>query len=176
MRCKLSTPGSPEYIPPITLSNSATPVSPYTLLPSLSPSSLYLRTPAVAQSSAKLIGGGGEKQIFPPERPPSATPNSLNHGLQLYLQTRSITASKYISNLARSSNGSVSLSSLDHVVVKWWREKADSPSSTLHHTSCGVRSEFLRQSGSASLSRVERRSEDRKGYLAMMNHTNWFNL
>jgi hypothetical protein len=38
-------------------------------LPSTSTSSLHLRTPAVAQSSAKLSGGGGEKQIFPPHFP-----------------------------------------------------------------------------------------------------------
>jgi len=34
-------------------------------------------------------------------RPPSASPISLNHGLQVHLQTRSITASKCISKLAR---------------------------------------------------------------------------
>ena len=32
---------------------------------------------------------------------PSASPNSLDHGLQVHLQTRSITASKCISKLAR---------------------------------------------------------------------------
>jgi len=43
--------------------------SPIPLLPSPSPSSLYLHTPAVAQSSPKLSGGGGgEKQIFTPQR------------------------------------------------------------------------------------------------------------
>jgi len=34
-------------------------------------------------------------------RPPSASPNSLDHGLQVHLQTRSIAASKCISKLAR---------------------------------------------------------------------------
>jgi len=54
-------------------------------------------------------------------RPPSASPNSLDHGLQVYLQTHSITAcklrtimaSKCISKLARSRPPSASLSSLD---------------------------------------------------------------
>jgi hypothetical protein len=68
MRCKLSTPGSPEYILPVTPSISATPDPRTPPSPSPSPSSLYLRTPAVAQSSAKLSGGGGGKRIFPPQR------------------------------------------------------------------------------------------------------------
>jgi len=34
-------------------------------------------------------------------RPPSASPNSLNHSLRVHLQTRSITATKCISKLAR---------------------------------------------------------------------------
>jgi len=42
-------------------------------------------------------------------RPPSASPNSLDHSLQVHLQTRSITASKF----ARSRPPSASLSSLD---------------------------------------------------------------
>jgi len=67
MRCKLSTRRSPEYIPPVTLPISATPGSRKPPWPSRSPSSLYLLSPAVVQSSAKLIGGGGEKLIFPPK-------------------------------------------------------------------------------------------------------------
>jgi len=39
----------------------------YSPLPRSSPSSLYLRKPTVAQSSAKLTGSGGEKQISPPQ-------------------------------------------------------------------------------------------------------------
>jgi len=35
-------------------------------------------------------------------RPPSASPNSVDYGLQVYLQTRSITGSKCMSRLARS--------------------------------------------------------------------------
>jgi len=46
--------------------------------------------------------------------PPSVSPNSLDHGLQVYLQTRSITASKCISKLARSRPPSVSPDSLDY--------------------------------------------------------------
>ena len=46
--------------------------------------------------------------------PPSASPNSLHHGLQVHLQTRSITASKCISKLSRLQPPSASLSSLDH--------------------------------------------------------------
>jgi len=34
-------------------------------------------------------------------RPPSASPNSLDHSLQVHLQTRSMTATKWISKLAR---------------------------------------------------------------------------
>ena len=67
MRCKLSTPGSPEYIPPVTPSISATPDPRTPPSPSPSPFFLYLRTPAIAQSSAKLSGGGGEKRIFLPQ-------------------------------------------------------------------------------------------------------------
>jgi hypothetical protein len=93
MRCKLSTPGSPQYILPVTPSISATPVSPNTRRRSVrfhhpgiavhppssspSPSSLYLRTPTIAQSSAKLSDGGGERLIFPPRRPNRPTPSSL---------------------------------------------------------------------------------------------------
>jgi len=87
-------------------------------------------------------------------RPPSASPNPLNYGLQVRtimaskfiskparsqppsdLQTRSIMASRCISKLARSRCWSASLSSLDHDVVKRWSYKADSPSSTFHRTS-----------------------------------------
>jgi len=57
---------------------------------------------------------------FARSRPPSASPNSVTHGLQLYFQRRSITASKCISKPARSSPRRESLSSLDHGVVKWW--------------------------------------------------------
>jgi len=50
MRCKLSTPGSPEYIPPVTPSISATPVSPYapvTQSVSIIPVSPYTRRSSV---------------------------------------------------------------------------------------------------------------------------------
>jgi len=45
-------------------------------------------------------------------RPPSVSPNSLNHGLQVHLQTRSITASMCISRLA----GFWPASSHDHLL------------------------------------------------------------
>jgi len=44
----------------------------------------------------------------------SASPNSLKHSLQLYLQTRLITASKCISKLARSRPTGASPNLLDH--------------------------------------------------------------
>jgi len=43
-------------------------------------------------------------------RPPSASPNSLDHGVHVYLQTRSITASKF----AQSWTPSASPNSVDH--------------------------------------------------------------
>jgi len=46
--------------------------------------------------------------------PPSTHQISLDHGLQVYLHTRSITASKCISKLARSRPPSASPNSLDH--------------------------------------------------------------
>jgi len=46
-------------------------------------------------------------------RPPSVSPNSLNHGLQVHLQTRSITTSKCISKLTQSRPPSASLTPLD---------------------------------------------------------------
>jgi len=46
--------------------------------------------------------------------PPITRPISLNHGLQVYLQTRLITASKCISQLVRSPPPSVSPNSLDY--------------------------------------------------------------
>jgi len=47
-------------------------------------------------------------------RPPSASQNSLDHSLQVYLQTRSITASKCIAKVAQSEPPSVSPNSLDY--------------------------------------------------------------
>jgi len=47
-------------------------------------------------------------------RPQSASPNSLDHGLQVHLSTRSITACKYISKLARLRPPNVSPDSLDY--------------------------------------------------------------
>ena len=47
-------------------------------------------------------------------RPPSASPNWLDYGLQMHLQIRSITASKCISKFAQSQSPSLSLKSLDY--------------------------------------------------------------
>ena len=46
--------------------------------------------------------------------PPSASPNSFDHGLQVHLQTRSITGSKQISEFTRSWPPSVSPNLTDH--------------------------------------------------------------
>jgi len=51
---------------------------------------------------------------FARSRPQSASPNSLDHGLQVHLSTSSITASQCISKLARSWPPSVSPDSLDY--------------------------------------------------------------
>jgi hypothetical protein len=79
MRCKLSTPGSPDYIPPVTPSISATPDPCMPPSPIPSPLSVNPRTPAVAQFSAKLSGGGGEKRIFPPQRGCRVAGGELRH-------------------------------------------------------------------------------------------------
>jgi len=46
-------------------------------------------------------------------RPPSASPNSIDHGLQVHLSVHSSSASKCISKLDRSRPPSAALSSLD---------------------------------------------------------------
>jgi len=52
---------------------------------------------------------------LPPNRPPLSTPPiSLDHSLQVHLQTRSVTASECISKLDRSRPPSASPNSLDH--------------------------------------------------------------
>jgi len=47
-------------------------------------------------------------------RPPSVSPNSLDYGLQVHLQTRSITISECISKFTRSRPPSVSPNTLDY--------------------------------------------------------------
>jgi len=47
-------------------------------------------------------------------RPPSESPNSFDHSIQVYLQARSIMPSKCITKLASSQLSSVSLNSLDY--------------------------------------------------------------
>jgi len=68
MRCWLSTAGSPEYILPVVPSISVSPVTPYTChCPvRLHHPCISVHQPSLS-GSAKLSGGGGEKQIFPPK-------------------------------------------------------------------------------------------------------------
>jgi len=54
--------------------------------------------------------------ILARSRSPNASPNFLNHGLQVHLQTRSITASNCISKVAWSQPPSVSLTSHYYVL------------------------------------------------------------
>jgi len=48
---------------------------------------------------AKLNGGGGEKWIFPPQWPPSASLSSLNRRLQVLLRLRSSTVCSQIDRM-----------------------------------------------------------------------------
>jgi len=112
-------------------------------------------------------------------RPPSASPNSLNHGLQVHLWVDSISASKCNSKLAqsrpqrgidlqciltldRSRPPSTSLRSHDQGVLRRWG-------------SHGIRRELVRKSGSASRS-IGRGWEYMKRYPAVRNHTYWVDL
>jgi hypothetical protein len=63
--------GSPKYILPVAQSNSVIPVSLYALC----------RLPP-----AELNGGGGEKRIFLPQWPPSASLSSLDRCLQVLIR------------------------------------------------------------------------------------------
>jgi len=69
------------------------------------------RLPVLIQS--RSITASKCISILARSRPPSASPNSLNHRLQVYLQTRTITASICISEFSRSWPPSASPSSLD---------------------------------------------------------------
>jgi len=107
--------------------------------------------------------------------PPSVSPNSLDYGLQVYLYTRSITTSMSISKLAQSRLWSALLSSLDHNVMKWWRQKADSLSWTFCHSLHGIQRKFMRKS-CPSLTSTASEWQHMKGYPVMMNHTNCLDL
>jgi len=98
-------------------------------------------------------------------RPPSTSPNSLYHSLQVYHQSRLITASQF----ATLCHQCASLSSLDHSVVKQWSLKADSGSSTLRCTLHSIQTEFLRLRNSGCRS-IGRGWEYMKEYPATMNH------
>ena len=80
----------------------------------------------------------------------SASLYSLDHGFHDYHHPCSITTSKWISILNGLRPWRVTLSSLDHSVVKLWSEKADCSSSTLCHTSHGIGRDFCRTSSSGS--------------------------
>jgi len=153
----------------------------YLLTRSITASKFAQSWPPSAYFQSRSITASKSMSQLARSRPPGESPNLLDHGLPVHLQTQSITASDYISKqitaskcfskLARLSPLNVSLSSLDHGVVKWWSLLAASPSSTLRCTSYGIQREFLRKSGSC-WRRVGRGWEDMKGYPAMMNHTN----
>jgi len=98
-----------------------------------------------------------------PHWPPPSTPLiSIDHGLQVHLQTCSITASKYISKLAQSRPTRISLTSRDYDVVKQWSSHC-------------IQRGFVRKSGSGSRS-VWRVWEEMKGYLAMRIYLNCVDL
>jgi len=74
--------------PPVAQSISVFPVSPYPPPPHVAQSISVIPVSPYAPCRlppAKLSGGGGEKQIFPPQRPPSASLSSHDHGLQVHL-------------------------------------------------------------------------------------------
>jgi len=102
--------------------------------------------------------------------PPCTFPTWLDHSLQVNVQTRMTTATKFAqlwppsafpssldhrqqvrtiraSKLVQLWPWSASHSSLDHSVVRWCSSQGDSPSSTLHHISHDIRWECLRKSG-----------------------------
>jgi len=64
---------------------------------------------------------------FDQSRPPDATRNSLNHGLQVYLETRSITAFKF----ARSLPPPISTHSLDHCLEVHLQSRSITPSNCI---------------------------------------------
>jgi len=77
-------------------------------------------------------------QSLPDQPPPSTPPILIDHGLQVYLLTRSITASKCISEFTRSRPPSASPNSLNHglQVHLWVHSISRSPSAapnTLDH-------------------------------------------
>jgi len=104
---------------------------------------------------------------FALSQPPSVSPNSLSYGLQVW----TIISSKCMSKLAQPRPRTASLWTLDYGVVKRWRLKAGSPSSTLRRTSHGIPREFVKKTSSGSRS-VARGLDDVKGFPAIMNHTN----
>jgi len=117
------------------------------------------------------------------------SPNSLEDGLQVHLQTCSITASKGIFTLAQLRPLSVSPISLNYG-LQVCTITASECISKFTRSRCGETVElegrqptihtpqhlaFIRQSRSGSRS-VGRGWEDMKGYPAMMNQTNWMDL
>jgi len=136
---RVSAPGAPsiDYLPVLIQTRSITASKCISKLaqsrhPSASPNSLnhclqvHLETRSIAASKciSKLAwlqppsshDHGLQVQISKLARswPPSASPNSLDRDLQVHLQSRSIMASKCISELARSQPSSVSLHMPDY--------------------------------------------------------------
>jgi len=74
--------------------------------PSISASTVHLQTPSIMASKSP--------STLARSRPPSASPNSLDCGLEVHLQTRSIRASNCSSNLARRQPAGALPISLDH--------------------------------------------------------------
>jgi len=73
-------------------------------------SSRFTRSQAARASLNSLDHGLQGRSQFTRSWPPSASPNALDHSLQVLISVHSISASKCISNLARSLPRSVSLS------------------------------------------------------------------
>jgi len=89
--------------------------------------------------------------------------DSLHHhmaciiSVSLYVYIRSIWPQMVLEHNRRSTRprplgGFVEMHHLEAVAVKQLSCKAESPPSTLHHTSCDIQAEFMRKSGSSSRS------------------------
>jgi len=77
-------------------------------------------------SARRLSTGSKYSSNLAQSRPPSASPHSPNHGLQVHLQTRSITASKCISEFTRAPSPSASQTcSSKYIFKERWRLYGD---------------------------------------------------
>jgi hypothetical protein len=125
----------------------------------------------------------------------SASPNSIDRGLQVHLQTSWITPSMCISKIIRlppssSYNSglrvhlqtrSIMVSKRIYMFIALWcgetveLERRQPIIDNAPHLTCFPKGEFVRKN-SSSLCSIRRWREDIKGYPAMMNHTNWVDL